>query len=147
MRRIQIQTRTSQLLITHINQGTNHMVSHSPILPFPLLFCSVRDVRSPTCKDSQLAITKFAEAIIESVPLPCTMSFLKCHAHQNRSKICALVVLFTKPRRRISQSGPQWRNCSSSGKDHVACNSCLSTHALVHLITTWCPSSSSAPHI
>jgi hypothetical protein len=28
MRRIQIQTRTSQLLITHINQGTNHLVYH-----------------------------------------------------------------------------------------------------------------------
>jgi hypothetical protein len=28
MHRIQIQTRTSQLLITHINQGTNHLVSH-----------------------------------------------------------------------------------------------------------------------
>jgi hypothetical protein len=27
MRRIQIQTRTSQLLITHINQVTNHFVS------------------------------------------------------------------------------------------------------------------------
>jgi hypothetical protein len=27
MQRIQIQTRTSQLLITHINQGTNHLVS------------------------------------------------------------------------------------------------------------------------
>jgi hypothetical protein len=27
MRRIQVQTRTSQLLITHINQGTNHLVS------------------------------------------------------------------------------------------------------------------------
>jgi hypothetical protein len=30
MRWIQIQTRTSQLLITHINQGTNHLVSQSP---------------------------------------------------------------------------------------------------------------------
>jgi hypothetical protein len=29
MRRIQIQTRTSQLLITHINQGTNHLVPQS----------------------------------------------------------------------------------------------------------------------
>jgi hypothetical protein len=28
MRRIQIQTRTSQLLITHINQATNHLVYH-----------------------------------------------------------------------------------------------------------------------
>jgi hypothetical protein len=31
MRRIQIQTRTSQLLITHINQGINHLVSQSPL--------------------------------------------------------------------------------------------------------------------
>jgi hypothetical protein len=30
MRWIQIQTRTSQLLITYINQGTNHLVSQSP---------------------------------------------------------------------------------------------------------------------
>jgi hypothetical protein len=30
MCQIQIQTRTSQLLITHINQGTNHLVSQSP---------------------------------------------------------------------------------------------------------------------
>jgi hypothetical protein len=31
VRRIQIQTRTSQLLITHINQDTNHLVSPSPL--------------------------------------------------------------------------------------------------------------------
>jgi hypothetical protein len=30
MHRIQIQTRISQLLITHINQGTNHLVYQSP---------------------------------------------------------------------------------------------------------------------
>jgi hypothetical protein len=30
MRKIQIQSRTSQLLITHIDQGTNHLVSQSP---------------------------------------------------------------------------------------------------------------------
>jgi hypothetical protein len=30
MRQIQIQTRTGQLLITHIKQGTNHLISQVP---------------------------------------------------------------------------------------------------------------------
>jgi hypothetical protein len=34
MHRIQIQTKASQLLITQINQDTNHLVSQKPTSPF-----------------------------------------------------------------------------------------------------------------
>jgi hypothetical protein len=42
MRQIQIQARTSQLLITHINQDINHLVSQSPPLMSTLTIWSVQ---------------------------------------------------------------------------------------------------------
>jgi hypothetical protein len=73
MRQIQIQTRTSQLLIIRINQGTNHLVSQMPIaISIVPSYFPVKNVPS-----------------IDNASQQCLNAFTHCsNVHNARKKYC-----------------------------------------------------------
>jgi hypothetical protein len=63
---------------------------------FPSASASFDGPHLPTCNDSAYDIKKIAKTTMEVVPLPCTTSFLKYHARQNMSRLCAPTSLLTE---------------------------------------------------